>query len=189
MFYVDGLIPKNRLSADAIGAAAAALLIGLRGMCSALCKRFAELTSLKPGTRAYNRAEFRNILYDLNQVARRLNQGAKAPALLPLYEALSSEGVGPHPAPDLPRKWREGMGKHDPHGREQRYKSWGSHLRNRIALVRKALDRRSALSQRQRASILGADPLIAIGLREHIPRQMRLARAKVRQRKSLLSDR
>jgi hypothetical protein len=210
MFAIDGIIPKHQLGADTIGAAAAALQIGVNGLVEILCKRFAELTLLKPGTQAYNRAEFRNVLYALDQLAMILNNGRRAPARLAAYWLFSSAGVGPHPDLEFWRKLGVGMDAAERKERCRGYKVWSSHLRNRVALVRLALkpppaiwsmggrrrlaeivagaSARSALSQRQRASILGADPLIAMELREAIPHQMRLARGKSHPSKSLLYE-
>ncbi len=188
MFAIDGIIPKHQLGADTIGAAAAALQIGVNGLVEILCKRFAELTLLKPGTQAYNRAEFRNVLYALDQLAMILNNGRRAPARLAAYWLFSSAGVGPHPDLEFWRKLGVGMDAAERKERARGYQVWSSHLRNRVALVRLALKPRSALSQRQRASILGADPLIAMELREAIPHQMRLARDKSHPSKSLLYE-
>jgi hypothetical protein len=139
---------------------------------------FAERTSRKPGTRAYNSAEFRNVIYACGQGARAFNDGTKAPAIIALYEAFSAGGMGPHPDPDLPHKWREGLSEAEREERERGYRSWFSQLRNRVALVRKALNPRSALSPRRRESILGADPLIAMELQRPFKERRGLGLAK-----------
>ena len=180
MFAVDGLMPKHRLTADAIGAAAAAMRLATSELLPVLLEKFARSTSITPGTAAYNRAEFRDAVYALYQLARIFNKGSRAPAELALYCFFSSAGVGPHPDRDLWRKLGAGMSLAERRECTRRYQSWRSHLRNRVALVRQAIDPRSVLSRQQRASILDADPLIAMELREDIPRQIRLSRGKAR---------
>jgi hypothetical protein len=98
-------------------------------------------------------------------LAREWNDGHKAPAYLPLYELFSSVGLGPHPDYELPAKWARGLSDEEHEEREGRYRSWRSHLRNRIALVRRALGSGSDFSISRRRTILGADPFIAIGER------------------------
>jgi hypothetical protein len=180
MLFVDDLMGAHRLGSRFIAAAAAVVNLIDTEIVQLLILRFAEMTSLKPGSSAYHRAEFRNVLYALQQVACVYNDGVKAPALLPLYEAFSSVGIGPHPDLDLSGKWREGMSEQERDERERRYKSWRSHLRNRVALVNKALNSHSDLSEPQRASILGADPLIALECQQGIARQIRLTGRKAR---------
>jgi hypothetical protein len=180
MFAVDGIMPTHRLSADAIGAAAAAVQAAAEGLLPLLMQRFAEETSLRPGTPAYNRAEFRNVVYALYQLARALNEGSRAPALLALYWFFSSAGVGPHPERDYWHKLGAGMTSAERREREREYHTWESNLRNRIALISHALDPTSGLSRARREKILSADPLIASELRETIPRQTRLAPRKAR---------
>jgi hypothetical protein len=180
MFGLDGIMPTHRLSADAIGAAAAVVQGATEGLLPLLVQRFAEGTSLTPGTPTYNRAEFRNVVYALHQLARTLNDGSRAPALLALYCFLSSAGVGPHPDRDFWHKLGAGMTAAERGKREREYHTWESHLRNRITLVRRALDPKSGLSRDRREKIFGADPIIAIELQEDIPRQMRRMRGKAR---------
>jgi hypothetical protein len=180
MLAIDALMPGHHLSAGAIGAAASALEVGLGGFIAVLIQRFAEGTPLKPGTSAYNRAEFRNVVFVLHQLARTFNDGTKAPALVALYWFFSSAGVGPHPDRDLWRKKAAGFGAAELERFVLGYESWRSHLRNRMAQVRQALEPNNDLNARRRKSILGADPLIAMELQEDIPRQMRLARGKAR---------
>src|SRR5215469_3326191 len=58
---IDCLIPKHRLSEQDISAAAATVELAARGYGKFLAKKFELGTTLKPGTEAYNRAEFRNV--------------------------------------------------------------------------------------------------------------------------------
>lgn len=63
---------------------------------------------------------------------------------------------------------------------ERRFRSWRSHLRNRIAVVKKALKQHPSLSERRRMSTLGADPLIADLVTANIPARLRLNLGKLR---------
>jgi hypothetical protein len=158
---IDGMMPNHRLSEDTILAAATAVELAMRGYGKTLVQEFAARTTLKPGTIAYNRAEFRNVIYALYQWACAFNQGSRAPAQLALYWFYSSAGAGPHPDRDFWQKREAGI--HEPKGQEldARVNAWKSHLRNRIVQVRKALNPGSDLSEQRRRSILGEDPLIA----------------------------
>jgi len=171
MLAIDGLMPRHRLSPNTIGAAAVAVRVLINGGRDALTQCFAEMTTLKPDRIAYKRAEFRNVLYALHRHVRKLLHARRAPALFVLYEFLSAAGAGPHPDPELPRKWRDGMPRAERDQRERQYKSWANHLRNRICLVKRAIDPRSDMSERQRRSVVGADPLIARDCMAESPRQ------------------
>jgi hypothetical protein len=162
---IDGLMPKHRLSEQDIGAAAAAVEMAANGYGKLLIEEFAERTTLTPGIQAYNRAEFRNVIFALYMWARGFNGGKRAPALLALYWFYSSAGVGPHPRPDFWQKLSKGLSTAERSAYQRDFVNWRDHLHRRRQLVLKALDRRSVLSERQRKSILGADPLIADILR------------------------
>lgn len=177
MVFIDRLMPRNVLPARSKAAAAGILILLFNGLLAEMLATFGERTSLKRGTRAYFRAEFRNVIYACCQGARVFNEGAKAPVVLLLYEAFAAGGVGPHPDLDLAHKRFAGLNEAERDERERRFKSWFSHLRNRVAEVRRALDRQSGLSPRQRQAILGADPLIALELQRPVEerRAQRLA--------------
>ena len=150
---IDCLIPKHRLSEQDISAAAATVELAARGYGKFLAKKFELGTTLRPGTEAYNRAEFRNVIFVLYKIACYFKGGKRAPALLALFWYKQSDGISPE--------------EHTAYQRN--FVNWRDHLHRRRQLVRKALDRRSALSERQRKSILRADPLIADILREIRP--------------------
>lgn len=175
--WFDALLPGNRLPLKARAAAVMQVMPPFDYLIQADAQRFGSITRLKPGGRAYIRAEFRNVLYAMARRAREWNDGHKGPYYFALYSMLSACGFGPHSDAGLIAAWREGLGGAALEGRERRYKSWFNHLRNRIALARRALDMGADLSARRRASILNADPLIAEGERERAPGHKRASRA------------
>jgi hypothetical protein len=166
---IDGLIPKHRLSEQDIGAAAAVVELAAKGYGKLLAKEFERSTRLKPGTEAYNRAEFRNVIFVLYELACYFNEGKRAPAILALFWFYSSAGLGPHPDPHFWYKQSDGISPEEHKTYQRDFVNWRDHLHRRRQLVRKALGSHSALSERQRKSILGADPLIADILRETRP--------------------
>ena len=166
---IDCLIPKHRLSEQDISAAAATVELAARGYGKFLAKKFELGTTLSPGTEAYNRAEFRNVIFVLYKIACYFKGGKRAPALLALFWFYSSAGLGPHPDPLFWYKQSDGISPEEHTAYQRNFLNWRDHLHRRGQLVRKALDRRSALSERQRKSILRADPLIADILREIRP--------------------
>jgi len=177
---IDSLMPKHRLSEQAIGAAAAAVEMAINEYGNVLIEEFARRTKLRPGTKAYNRAEFCNVIYALSQWAYAFNAGKRAPAFLAPYYFYSSAGAGPHPDPEIWQKLSRGISREERAEAEGRFRSWRSHLRNRIALVKKALAQHPSLSKRRRKSILGADPLIADLVTANIPARLRLNLGKLR---------
>jgi hypothetical protein len=177
---IHGLMPKHPLSDKSICAAAAAIELAQRGFHKSLVDEFARRTMFKPGTKAYDRAEFRNVIYALYEWACSLNDGSRAPALLALYFFYCSAGAGPHPDPNLWEKLSSGMTIQERAQKEREFNSWRCHLLNRILLVRRALKSDPRLSPAQHKSILDADPLIADLLQERIPSQIRMAHGKAR---------
>jgi hypothetical protein len=170
--WLDSLMPNNRLPAHVMAAAVAVLFPPINEEIDEAIACFANLTSLRPGTKRFYMAEFRNVLYYMSWWSRVLAGGCKTPVYLALYEALSSQEAGPHPDLDLPRKWREGMSPVERRERECGRKIWFNHLRNRVTLVREALDPNSSLDERARERILCTDPLIAECLQGQIQRRM-----------------
>ena len=177
---IDGLMPKHRLSGQAIGAAAAAVELARNGYGKLLIEEFARRTTLRPGTKAYNRAEFCNVIYALSQWAYAFNAGKRAPAFLAPYFFYSAAGAGPHPDSEFWQTLSSGMSSEKRAEAERRFRSWRSHLRNRIAVVKKALKQHPSLSERRRKSILGADPLIADLVTANIPARLRLNLGRLR---------
>jgi hypothetical protein len=178
--FIRRLMPLHRFTPNAEIAAAGVLMLLFDGLLDQMTMKFAAESSLKPGTRSYCRAEFRNTMFTAGQGARAFNQGAKTPVYFMLYMAFSAGGAGYHPDPDIARKWREGMSEDDRDESERWYKSWRNHLRNRVALVSKALKPSSGLSEKRRQRIITEDPLIAFELRRAIAPQLRQGRGKVR---------
>lgn len=163
--WFESLLPGHKLPLRSVAAAVMQVMPPFDDWIPEDARRFAEKTRIKPDTRAYKRAEFRNVLYSMAKRARGWNGGKKGPYYLALYSMMSACGFGPHPDRKLIEKWRSGLTAEDHETRERTYKSWFNHLRNRMALVRRALDANSGMSARQRASTLKADPLIAEGER------------------------
>ena len=177
---IDGLMPKHRLSEPDIGAAAAAVELAIRGDHKLLIEEFARRTTLTPGTKVYDRAEFDNVIYALSQWAYSFNAGKRAPALLALYYFYSSAGAEPHADPEFWQKLSRGVSCTERTEAERRFTSWRKHLQNRVARVKKALAQHPSRSKRRRNSILGANPLIADLVPANIPARLRLNRGKSR---------
>lgn len=163
--WFDSLLPGHKLPLSARGAALMQVMPPFDDWIQEDARRFAEMTGLKPDTKAFRRAEFRNVVYSMARRARGWNNGRKGPYTFVLYSMLSACGFGPHADRELIEKWRRGLTVEQVEARQIGYRSWFNHLRNRISLVRKALDTASDLSVSRRTKILSDDPLIAEGER------------------------
>ena len=163
--WFDDLLPGHRLPLCSRTAAVMQVMPPFDGWIQEDARRFAEKTRLKDGTQAYMRAEFRNVLYAMARRAREWNNGRKGPYYFVLYSMLSACGYGPHPDRELIQKWRSGLTAQELKTRERGYRLFFNHLRNRVCLVRKALDPESDLPASRRPRILSDDPLIADGER------------------------
>jgi len=169
--WLDAIIPGNKIALESKTGAVWYLLRPNSDVINNALERFAAMTKLTPGTRAFYRAEFRNVIFEVAQIARWVWGGRSSPIYLALYEGFSLLGAGPDPDIDLPRKWREGLTERQHELRAHSYKSWFSQARNRIAMVREALDPESNLTARRRKSTLERDPLIAEWLSLDTPAQ------------------
>ena len=137
--HISSLIPRARLSAESIAKVAGVLVFMGEEFIDDAVETFREKTTLGPGTRNYNRAEFFNVWWFIARMTGAGSLARHEPHFLATYDLLERLGVGPL----VP------------------YQSARAQLREIVARVRRALDPNSNMARGWRQRTLSQYPVVA----------------------------